>query len=130
MLFYVQQNSEIKMDIVSYTEIKENLLFYYWRSCRDLGFSGWSPEKVFLWVENEFDGAYDLPFEKLMHAVASFALTGGWYVHLLDVRRKEILQMLSEVDLSSNLSLLSPEDADEFVTDLKILKFLNGGFNE
>lgn len=113
-----------KMNIIGYSEIKESAVLLYWRACRDHGFSGWTPEQVCSWVREEFEGAYDLPMEKLMNEVANFVLTGGWYDRLVEFRRKEISRMLSEIDLNSSLSLLSPEDADEFVTDLQILNFL------
>jgi hypothetical protein len=107
--------------IARYTEIKTLLLAYYWRGCRDHGLSGWAPEQVCSWAYEEFDGSYDSPFEKLMLEVASLALTGGWHLRLVNYHMGEARQILSEIDLDTCMLDLSSEDADDLLTDLKIL---------
>jgi hypothetical protein len=109
------------MERISYAVIKELLLSYYWRGCRDHGFAGWLPEQVSAWAYGEFEGSYDLPIENLMLEVASLVLTGGWFSDQARYHKEEILRILSVINLNAQLTELPQEEAEEFTNDLRVL---------
>ena len=108
------------VDRVVYSEIKGNLLSYYLRGCRDHGMSGWTHRQVCSWAYNEFEGGYDYHVEHLMLEVASLMLSGAWYSDLADYHLGEIARILSIKPLDDFLINLSPEEAEEFIMDLKV----------
>jgi hypothetical protein len=112
------------MERASYSVIKELLLSYYWRGCRDYGFTGWLPEQVCAWAYGEFEGSYDLPIENLMLEVASFVLAGGWYSGQAGYHKEEIARILSAMNLNDQLKELPQEEAEEFASDLRVLNLI------
>ena len=109
-------------DISGYCEIKNDVLASYWAACRDKGFKGQSREDVVAWVLDQWDLAYDHPFEKLMFNVIALVLAGPWDRVLEGYHRKQCELLIEDYRGLLPFDLISDEDYDQLRTDLKILK--------
>lgn len=107
--------------ICSYFEIKSDVLSSYWAGCRDKGTKGQSREDVVAWVLDQWDAAYDHPFEKLMFHVVALVLAGPWDRQLEGYHRTQCETLIEGYKGVLPFELMSEGDYDELRTDLKIL---------
>lgn len=105
----------------SYEKIRCDFMVYYWRGCLNNFPVESTNEEVIAWTINEFDGAYDHPMEQLMFNVVALALARPWSDRLSDYCRLRCESIIHGMIGEMPLHLLSSEDADELVNDLKIL---------
>lgn len=109
-------------DICGYDEIKSAILSSYWAACRDKGLKGQSRKDIVAWVLDQWDSAYDHPFEKLMFNVIALVLAGPWDHELESYHRKQCELLIEGYKGVLPFDLISEDDYDQFRTDLKILK--------
>ena len=112
----------------TYREISRDLLSTYLTGCTSRGFGGESPQAVCSWAYCEYDGAYDLPVERLMLQVTALALTGGWYPSIEQAIRSEMESILSEHSIHDLLASISYDEAEELVRNLQVLLVLDDRF--
>ncbi|UPG89872.1 hypothetical protein L2Y96_21185 [Luteibacter aegosomaticola] len=106
-------------DIDGYFQIRSDVLAYYWRGCRDK--MDERHEDVLAWMIHEFDGAYVDPFELLMFCVVALGLCGSWSVSASSHLRSTAERIIFEFDSRLPLSLLAADEADELVSDIRVL---------
>ncbi|GAA0907117.1 hypothetical protein GCM10009552_14820 [Rothia nasimurium] len=107
--------------IATYNEIKFDVLSIYWLGCRDRGFKGESHQHIVAWALDEWDGAYDHPFENLIFHVIALALGGPWSANLEKFHRKQCELLILSFQSDLPYELLSKEEAGELQSDIKVL---------
>ncbi|WP_397458916.1 hypothetical protein AB3464_03040 [Pseudomonas asplenii] len=113
------------MERSTYSEIKNVLLLYYWRGCRDYGTSGWTVQQVSAWVYSELESNYEHGIENLMLEVACCVLFVFGFAEQLEYHRGEVVRMISDGELGNWLQNLPVKELEEFEFDLKFLSFIS-----
>jgi hypothetical protein len=111
-------------EAISYQEIKNIILSYYWRGCRDHVQDNWTTEQVCAWTYNELENSFDLAIENLMLEVIFFALTSGLQNPLSSYHKKSANEILSAIDLQNEISKMLPQDVLDFKEDLIALAYI------
>ena len=111
-------------ETISYQEIKNIILSYYWRGCRDHVLDNWTTEQVYAWTYNELENSFDLAIENLMLEVIFFVLTSGLQSSLSLYHKKSANEILSAIDFHNEISQLLPQDILDFKEDLTALAYI------
>ena len=111
---------------VNYAEIRAWFLGSYYSYCRlKLRHrSAWGDgESEVGFAYSELESSFDLPVEKLMLEVSALILSAGRFSESVKKYHMDAaLELVEQIDLSSMLKELPPEEAADLVEDLRLLE--------
>ncbi|ATA25832.1 hypothetical protein BIY26_05140 [Brenneria goodwinii] len=117
---------------ISYDEIRDSFLRYYYIYCRNKLDSfnrrgeGWSEhESEIGYAYYQFENAYELEIENLMLNVLTLVLMAGRGPEQVEKNlRKDIKDMLSEHKLDELIADISEEERQDLIYDMSLLKLI------
>lgn len=111
-------------ELLTYDEIRADLLVYYWNGCLDNVPARSTSEEVLAWAMDQLDGAYEHPLERLMSDTVALALALPWSDRLATYCRSRCLDSIANMGGVIRFDLLSENDADIFEKVLRKLRII------